>query len=44
VLWAITFAGCSILGVPMLIHEGLGLRDLKRMAAEEKKEVAVALK
>jgi uncharacterized protein (TIRG00374 family) len=44
VLWAITFAGCGILGVPMLIHEGLGLRDLKRMAAEEKKEVAVALK
>jgi uncharacterized protein (TIRG00374 family) len=44
VLWAITFAGCSILGVPMLIHEGWGLRDLKRMAAEEKKEVAVALK
>jgi uncharacterized protein (TIRG00374 family) len=44
VLWAITFAGCSILGVPMLIHEGWSLRDLKRMAAEEKKEVAVALK
>jgi hypothetical protein len=44
VLWAITFAGCSLLGVPMLIHEGWGLRELKRMAAEEKKEVAVALK
>ena len=44
VLWAITFAGCSILGVPMLIHEGWNLRELKRMAAEEKKEVAVALK
>jgi uncharacterized protein (TIRG00374 family) len=44
VLWAITFAGCGILGVPMLIHEGLGLRDLKRMAAEEKKVAAVALK
>jgi glycosyltransferase 2 family protein len=43
VLWAITFAGCSILGVPMLLHEGWGLRDLKRMAAEEKKGVAVAL-
>lgn len=43
VLWAITFAGCSILGVPMLLHEGWGLRELKRMAAEEKKEVAVAL-
>jgi glycosyltransferase 2 family protein len=44
VLWAITFAGCSILGVPMLLHEGWSLRQLKRMAAEEKKEVAVALK
>jgi hypothetical protein len=44
VLWAITFAGCSILGVPMLIHEGWGLRELKRMAAEEKKVAAVALK
>jgi glycosyltransferase 2 family protein len=43
VLWAITFAGCSILGVPMLIHEGWGLHELKRMAAEEKKEVAAAL-
>jgi uncharacterized protein (TIRG00374 family) len=43
VLWAITFAGCSILGVPMLIHEGWSLRDLRRMAAEEKKEVAAAL-
>ena len=44
VLWAITFAGCSILGVPMLIHEGWGLRELKRMASEEKNEVSVALK
>jgi uncharacterized protein (TIRG00374 family) len=44
VLWAITFAGCGILGIPMLIHEGWGLRELKRMAAEEKKEVAAALK
>jgi uncharacterized protein (TIRG00374 family) len=43
VLWAITFAGCSILGIPMLIHEGWGLRELKRLAAEEKKEVAAAL-
>ena len=43
VLWAITFAGCSILGIPLLIHEGWGLRELKRLAAEEKKEVAAAL-
>jgi Lysylphosphatidylglycerol synthase TM region len=43
VLWLITFAGCSIVGIPLLIREGWGLRDLKRMAAEEKKEVAAAL-
>jgi uncharacterized protein (TIRG00374 family) len=40
VLSMITFAGCSFAGVPLLIHEGWGLRELKRMAAEEKKEVA----
>lgn len=43
VLWIITFAGVAVVGVPMLIHEGWGLRDLKEMAAEEKKEVAAAL-
>jgi glycosyltransferase 2 family protein len=43
VLWLVTFAGCSFAGVPLLIHEGLGLRELKRMAAQEKKEVAAAL-
>ncbi|MEQ1352855.1 MAG: lysylphosphatidylglycerol synthase transmembrane domain-containing protein [Candidatus Acidiferrum sp.] len=44
VLWAITFAGCSLVGVPLLIHEGAGLRDLRRMAAEEKREVAATVK
>jgi uncharacterized protein (TIRG00374 family) len=49
VLWLITFAGCSIAGVPFLIHEGWGLRELKQMAAEEKKaeekkEAAAVLK
>lgn len=38
VIWMITFAGCSLAGVPMLIKEGWHLRDLKRMAEEEKKE------
>ncbi len=38
VLAVITFAGCSIAGVPLLIHEGWGLRKLKRMAAEEKRK------
>ncbi len=42
VLWLITFAGVSFVGVPLLIHEGWGLRDLRQMAAEEKREVAAA--
>jgi uncharacterized protein (TIRG00374 family) len=44
VLWLITFAGCSIVGVPFLIHEGWGLRELKQMAEEEKREVAEIVK
>jgi hypothetical protein len=40
VLWLITFAGCSLVGVPFLLHEGWGLRELRQMAAEEKREVA----
>jgi len=43
VLWLITFAGCSFAGVPLLIHEGWSLRELKLMAAEEKKEVTASL-
>ena len=43
-LWAITFAGCSLVGVPLLIHEGAGLRDLQRLAAQEKREVAATVK
>jgi uncharacterized protein (TIRG00374 family) len=42
VLWLITFAGVSFVGVPLLIHEGWSLRVLRQMAAEEKKEVAAA--
>jgi len=44
VLWLITFAGCSLAGVPLLIHEGWGLRELRQMAAEEKREVAETVK
>src|SRR5260370_21139548 len=32
VLWLITFAACSLAGVPLLIHEGLSLGKLKEMA------------
>jgi uncharacterized protein (TIRG00374 family) len=36
VLWLITFAACSLAGVPLLIHEGLSLGKLKEMAEHEK--------
>jgi uncharacterized membrane protein YbhN (UPF0104 family) len=36
-IWLITFAGCALAGVPLLIHEGMSLGDLKRMAEDEKK-------
>jgi len=38
-IWLITFAGCSLAGVPLLIHEGMSLGELRRMAKEEEKEV-----
>jgi len=38
VLWLITFAACSLAGVPLLIHEGWSLGELKRMAEEEEKK------
>lgn len=44
VLWMVTFAGCSLVGLPLLIHEGWGVRDLKRMAAEEKEVVEATVK
>jgi uncharacterized protein (TIRG00374 family) len=36
VLWLITFAGVSLAGVPLLIHEGLSLGKLKELAEHEK--------
>lgn len=32
VLWLITFAACSLAGVPLLVHEGFSLGKLKKMA------------
>ena len=40
VMWLITFAACSLAGVPLLIHEGLSLGKLKEMA-EHEKEAAI---
>ncbi len=40
VLWLITFAVVSLVGVPLLIHEGLSLGKLKELA-EHEKEAAI---
>jgi uncharacterized protein (TIRG00374 family) len=40
VMWLITFAACSLAGIPLLIQEGLSLGKLKEMA-EHEKEAAV---
>ncbi len=40
VMWLITFAACSIAGVPLLIHEGLSLGKLRELA-EHEKEAAI---
>jgi uncharacterized protein (TIRG00374 family) len=42
VLWLITFAMCSLAGVPLLIHEGFSLGKLREMAEHEKEVVAEA--
>jgi glycosyltransferase 2 family protein len=39
VIWLITFAACSLVGVPLLIHEGSSLGKLREMA-EQEREVA----
>ncbi len=40
VLWLVTFAACSLAGVPLLIHEGLSLGELRRIAAHQKEIVS----
>jgi uncharacterized membrane protein YbhN (UPF0104 family) len=37
VIWLISFAFCSIAGVPILIREGFSLGQLKELAEQEKK-------
>jgi len=36
VLWLITFAASALVGVPLLIHEGLSMGELRRLAREER--------
>jgi hypothetical protein len=35
VLWLISFAMCSVVGVPLLIREGWSLGELRQMAESE---------
>ena len=35
VLWLITFAGSAVAGVPLLIHEGLSMGELRKLARAE---------
>jgi glycosyltransferase 2 family protein len=39
VLWLVTFAGCAIAGIPLLIHEGVSLGQLRQLAEHEKEEL-----
>jgi glycosyltransferase 2 family protein len=34
-VWLISFAGCCFAGVPLLIHEGMSLGELRRLARHE---------
>lgn len=36
VLWLVTFAACTLAGAPLLIHEGMSLGELRRIAKQEK--------
>lgn len=35
VLWLVTFASCSLAGLPLLFHEGWSMGELRRMATKE---------
>jgi ABC-type siderophore export system fused ATPase/permease subunit len=38
-LWLVTFAGCSVAGIPLLIREGVSLGKLRELAEHEKEEL-----
>src|SRR6516162_9073866 len=40
VLWLVTFAGCAIAGIPLLVREGVSLGQLREMAEQEKQELS----
>ncbi len=37
VIWLITFASCTLVGIPLLIHEGLSMGELRQLARAEAK-------
>ncbi len=39
-LWLVTFTGCALAGIPLLVHEGLSLGELRRIAREEREAEA----
>lgn len=39
VLWLVTFASCTLVGIPLLLKEGLSLGELRRMRAQEVEEI-----
>jgi glycosyltransferase 2 family protein len=39
VLWIVTFAACSLVGVPLLLKEGLSLGELRHMRKHEDQEI-----
>jgi uncharacterized membrane protein YbhN (UPF0104 family) len=39
VLWIITFAGCTLAGIPLLIHEGMSMGELRKLARGEAEEI-----
>ena len=43
VLWLVTFAACTIAGVPILFKEGLSLADIRRMRATENEQIDAAI-
>jgi uncharacterized protein (TIRG00374 family) len=39
VLWLVTFASCSLAGIPLLLKEGLSLAELRRLREQEAQEI-----
>jgi hypothetical protein len=37
-LWLVTFASCTLVGIPLLLHEGMSLGELRRMTKDARME------